>query len=321
MTLFQSIILGIVQGLTEFFPVSSSAHLGLAKWLLGLQGGEHLLYFDLVCHSGTLLALILFLRKDIAAAFTNPKTLLLIALALCPLVPAYFLMKPLRIAASDPAYLGVFLMFTALLLFFASIKKSENRDKVRARTLPKVAFFTIFTQDSGERGKAGSKRSVPHDEAIPEGTMAEEEDRSGKAAACRSPVKIVEEATKVKDVLCIGFMQTLALLPGISRSGSTIATGRLLGWDWIAAARFSFLLATPAILGGLALETLKLLREPSAHASSVSASCYAAGFIASFAMGAICVRFMFKIYELGIVRPFAWYCLAAGLLALWAFHA
>jgi undecaprenyl-diphosphatase len=262
MTLFQSIILGIVQGLTEFFPVSSSAHLGLAKWLLGLQGGEHLLYFDLVCHSGTLLALILFLHRDIAAAFTSPKALLLIALALCPLVPAYFLMKPLRIAASDPAYLGFFLMFTALLLFFASFKKMENRDKVRSRTLPKV-----------------------------------------------------------KDVLCIGFMQTLALLPGISRSGSTIATGRLLGWDWIAAARFSFLLAIPAILGGQALETLKLLREPSAHASNISASCYTVGFIASFAVGMTCVRFMFKIYELGIVRPFAWYCLAAGLVALWAFRA
>jgi len=261
MTLFQSIILGIVQGLTEFFPVSSSAHLGLAKWLLGLQGGEHLLYFDLVCHSGTLLALILFLRRDIAAAFTSPKALFLMALALGPLVPAYFLLKPLRLAASDPAYLGFFLMFTALLLFLATIKKSKNQDKVRPSTLPKV-----------------------------------------------------------KDVLCIGFMQTLALLPGISRSGSTIATGRLLGWDWVAAARFSFLLAIPAILGGQALETLKLLREPSV-ARGVSASCYAAGFIASFAMGVVCVRFMFKIYELGIVRPFAWYCLAAGLLALWAFHA
>lgn len=179
MTLFQSIILGIVQGLTEFFPVSSSAHLGLAKWLLGLQDGGHLLYFDLVCHSGTLLALILFLRRDIAATFKNPKELFLMALALCPLVPAYFLMEPLRIAASDPAYLGFFLMFTALLLFFASIKKSENRHKVRTSSLPKVASFTIFTQDSGERGKAGLKRSVPHDEAIAEGAMAEEEDRSG----------------------------------------------------------------------------------------------------------------------------------------------
>ncbi len=266
MTLFQSIILGIVQGLTEFFPVSSSAHLGLAKWLLGIQGGEHLLFFDLVCHSGTLLALMLFLRKDIVAVLKSPKAVLLIALGLGPLVPAYFLLKPLRLKASDPAYLGFFLMFTALLLFLASRKKSENRDEVRSRTVSK-------------------------------------------------------EATKVKDVLCIGFMQTLALLPGISRSGSTIATGRLLGWDWVAAARFSFLLAIPAILGGQALETLKLFREPSAHASEVSAACYAAGFIASFAMGAICVRFMFKIYELGNVRPFAWYCLAAGLLALWALHA
>jgi len=255
-TLFQSILLGIVQGITEFFPVSSSAHLRLAKWLLGVPDGERLLYFDLFMHSGTLLALVLFLRKEIVAVLSNPRAIALFFLALFPLVPAYFLLKPLRIAASDPAYLGYFLMATAGLLFLAS------------------------------------KRTAVKDANSP----------------------------KVKDALCIGLMQSMALLPGISRSGSTIAAARFLGWDWVAAARFSFLLSIPAVLGGQFLESLKLLRGATESAGSVPTACYAAGFLASFTAGLIGVRFVFRIYERGSVRPFAWYCLSAGLFALWALH-
>lgn len=261
MTFFQSVILGIVQGLTEFFPVSSSAHLKLAKWLLGVPDGEHLLYFDLVCHSGTLLALIWFLKKEILAALSSFRTTSLYALALCPLVPAYFLLKPLRVAASEPAYLGYFLLFTSFLLF------------------------------------AASRQWVP----VPAG----------------SPV-LEKPEIKVKDVVCIGIMQALALIPGISRSGSTIAAARFLGWDWVAAAKFSFLLGIPAILGGQALETLKLLKGSASLPFPMSA--YAAGFAASFICGLISVRFMFRIYERGAARPFAWYCLAAGLFAIWALH-
>jgi undecaprenyl-diphosphatase len=312
MTFFQSIILGIVQGLTEFFPVSSSAHLGLAKWLMGIENGEHFLYFDLVCHSGTLLALVLFLRRDIAALLKSPKALLLMALALCPLVPAYFLMKPLRIAASDPAYLGFFLMFTALLLFLASLKKSQTQDVYCDRSK------SVKNAKEAARDFVSGTRDVLRDTA-----RSEDQKCAAKLTPADSHFLGGSGITlpKVKDVVCIGFMQTMALLPGISRSGSTIAAGRLLGWDWLAAARFSFLLAIPAILGGQALETLKLLRGSLAPAAEVSASCYAAGFIASFALGLVGAPVMFKIYERGIVRPFAWYCLAAGLLALWAFHA
>src|SRR3990167_5485447 len=231
MTILHALILGIVQGLTEFFPVSSSAHLRLAKWLIGIPDGEHLLFFDLLCHSGTLLALILYLRKEIFAALANMKSLLLFALALFPLVPAYFLLKPIRVALSKPEYLGYFLIVTALLLFAASRKKQAKED--------------------------------------------------GKA----SP--------KVKDVLCIGFMQAMALIPGISRSGSTIATARLLGWQWSSAARFSFLLAIPAILGGQALEILKNLSSEESVFATVPLSSYAIGFFASFALGLLGVRFVF----------------------------
>lgn len=249
MTLIQAFILGVVQGLTEFFPISSSAHLTLARRFMGIFQSETFLYFDLLCHAGTLLALCIYLRSEIWQAFKSPQTIGLLSLGLAPLIPAYFLLKPLRIAASDPSYLGYFLLITALLLFVAS-KKQVNR--------------------------------IRH---------------------------------KWTSVLCIGCMQAMALLPGISRSGSTIATARLLGWDWTSAARFSFLLAIPAILGGQFLETIKLWKEGSMAVQALPLSCYLIGFVTSFGTGMISVRFIFWIYELEKVRPFAWYCLGAAVLA------
>lgn len=257
MTLIQAILLGLVQGLTEFFPVSSSAHLKIAKWLLGLVDGEHFLFFDLVCHSGTLLALLFTLRKEIWAVLANIRQMTLFTIALLPLVPAYLLLKPLRVAMSDPAYLSYCLMATAALLFIASRKR----------------------------------------EAPP-----------------------IEVAPKWKHVLCIGLMQTMALIPGISRSGSTIAAGRFCGWEWLNAARFSFLLAIPTIIGGQILETAKLMRGHSEAIGAVSTSCYAAGFIAAFGLGLGAVRCVFWVYEKGKVRPFAWYCLGLSFFAWAIFH-
>jgi undecaprenyl-diphosphatase len=250
MSFLQAIILGLVQGLTEFFPVSSSAHLRLAKWLIGVTDGEHLLYFDLMCHTGTLLALLIYLRRDVWEVFRDVKKMALYVVALLPLVPGYFLLKPVRVMASEPCYLGYALMATSLLLFAASRKK----------------------------------------EAVP-------------------------SSQKWKSVLCIGLMQTMALIPGLSRSGSTISAARFCGWEWREAARFSFLLAIPTTLGGVLLETLKGHRG-----EGVSLSCYAAGFAASLALGLVAVRFIFWVYETGKVRPFAWYCLGVGLFAWAAFH-
>lgn len=248
MSLFQALILGLVQGLTEFFPVSSSAHLRLAKWLLGIQDGEHLLPFDLFCHFGTLLALLWYLRKDVWKILSSFRSIALYFLALIPLIPAYFLLSPLRKAVSHPAYLGFALIFTAFLLFSATLRKETKLEK------------------------------------------------------------------KWKDVLCIGLMQTLALVPGISRSGSTISAARLLGWNWLDAARFSFLLAIPTILGGEILELMK-------HGIHLGASpsCYIGGFTSSLLCGLLSVRFVFAIYEKERVAPFAWYCLILGIIA-WALY-
>ena len=259
MTLLQALILGAVQGIAEFLPISSSAHLTIARWLMGCSEAGNFLYFDLLCHSGTLLALVIYLRKEIFAVLQSPKTISFFLLALLPLVPIYFLLKPVRIAASNPAYLGYFLICTSCILFLASKKRPAQE--------------ILFSPD------------------------------------CR---------IKYRDVLCIGMMQTMALLPGVSRSGSTIATARILGWDWKSAARFSFLLAIPAILGGQLLETWKILSHTPDTRITIASPCYIAGFLVSFIVGTLSVRFIFWIYEKGNVRPFAWYCLAIGILTAWA---
>ncbi len=242
-TFLQAIILGIIQGLTEFFPVSSSAHLTLVRKFLNIEPN---LYFDLVCHAGTLLALVLFLRKEIWSTLRSLKMIGLFSLALLPLVPGYFLFKSL---ASHPPNVGFFLIFTGLILLLASRKK-ENTE-------------------------------VP---------------------------------IKLKDVLCIGVMQTLALIPGISRSGSTIAAARLLGWKWLEAARFSFLLAVPAIFGGFVLETAKVINLPIAFPIHF----LIAGFLSSFMVGLASVRVVFWIYNQGKVWPFACYCFLIGIF--WVLH-
>jgi undecaprenyl-diphosphatase len=258
-SIFQAIILGLIQGITEFFPVSSSAHLNLAKWLMQIQQPQEPL-FDLVCHSGTLLALLIFLRKDVLDVLKSVKKMALYFLALIPLIPAYFLLKPFRLAASDPAFLGYALMFTAGLLFVAS----RQKEVVLAPNVKKET--RIFKK-------------------------------------------------KWQSVLCIGVMQTMALIPGISRSGSTIAAARLCGWSWKDAAKFSFLLAIPTILGG---EFLEIVKGIETH--GVSLGCYTAAFLSSFALGLPCVRLIFWVYEKEKVKPIAWYCMAVGLFAWIAFH-
>ncbi len=249
MTFLQALLLGIVQGLTEFLPVSSSTHLAIAKKLLGLEGSEALLHFDLICHLGTLSALFLVFWKDILRVLKEARWIGLFFLALLPLIPAYLLLKPLRAHLATDA--GFFLLATAALLFLAS-----------------------------------SKRLVV--EKVPS-----------------------ETGVKWRDVLCIGIAQSLALFPGMSRSGSTIAAARLLGWQWQDAVRFSFLLAIPTILGGTALETLR-----GSGGGSLAFSVSAIGFAASFATGLGSIRLLLWILEKGSLRPFAWYCLAAGLVAL-----
>jgi undecaprenyl-diphosphatase len=241
MTEIQALILGIVQGLTEFLPVSSSTHLALARHWMGIEPN---IYFDLLCHLGTLCAVVAVLWKEVWAILKSVQSMALFTVALLPLIPAYLLFKPLRILFAHDA--GFFLLAMSALLFIASrVRRPANPSKWRA-------------------------------------------------------------------ALWIGAAQGLALLPGFSRSGATISTARLLGWPWQEAARFSFLLSIPTILGGSVLETI----ASSHDLTAASWNACAIGALASFVVGMGAVRLLFWILDRGTLLPFAWYCLAAGVIAI-----
>jgi undecaprenyl-diphosphatase len=252
MSWLKAVILGVLQGLTEFFPVSSSAHLKLAKLFLSVPEGENQVLFDLMCHMGTLMALLFFLRLEIPSIFKNDrKKIKLLFLATLPLIPCYFLLKPLRDFASQPQFLGLFLMVTAFILFagnYLKLKRSEN-----------PSF-----------------------------------------------------KTKARDALWIGTMQSAALVPGISRSASTISCANILGWEAKEAVRFSFLLSIPTIIGGNCLELIKIFFF---HPVSVTLplSSLAIGFLCSGSVGLIVIRYAIHLLEKGNLKPFAWYCLTLGI--------
>jgi undecaprenyl-diphosphatase len=244
MSWLHALILGLVQGITEFFPISSSAHLKMVKGWLQVSTGEESLFFDLACHVGTLIALVIYFRKDLCNLLSHPKILTPYIVALIPLIPAYFLMKPLRIWASQPHFLGGCLFITAILLF--SMQKMK------------------------------------------------------KGAA---------EKPTWKDALWIGAAQSMALVPGISRSASTMAGGLWKGLQISSAVRFSFILSIPAVAGGALLETLKLSSR-----APVNLGLCAIGLGISAIVGLGVIRIAIPLLEKGVFRPFAWYCLIVAIL-------
>ncbi len=130
MSFLESIFLGIVQGITEFIPVSSSAHLKLAKHFLNLNEANHSVLLDLSCHLGTLLALMIFLKEDILDILRKKRKILLFFLALLPIIPFYFLLKPLRELASQKEFLGPCLIGTGLILLAGqSLRMSRSEIK------------------------------------------------------------------------------------------------------------------------------------------------------------------------------------------------
>jgi undecaprenyl-diphosphatase len=294
----QALLLGIVQGITEFFPVSSSAHLRFVRGLMGLGEGEQWLYFDLACHLGTWVALVFFLRREIWGVLTSIKAIGLFTLALVPLVPAYFLLKPLRVYLSAPAYTGYFLMVTAILLFLAS--RVQKKDRI-----------DMIGQDVHDAGRPCNPEMGNPAYPTPSFLGSSRASRADPVfLSSVAPVQQSKPSPKIPAVICIGIAQAMALLPGLSRSGSTIATGRLWGWTWVEAARFSFLLAVPTIFGGEVLESWKLLGGE----TQVDFIPCVVGFGSALGVGLLSVRCVFWLYERAYVKPFAWYCFGFGLV-------
>ena len=253
--MFESILLGILQGLTEFLPVSSSGHLVLVQSLLPGFDGPAAAY-DVLLHGGTLLAVMAYFRDDIFQILKESlkpgegglRLPILLVLGSVPAgVVGVFFGDAIKPLFSAPRVASVGLLITSVLL-----------------------FVTWKIKGKGGRDLAG---------------------------------------LTVPAVLLIGTFQAMAIVPGISRSGATIAAGLFLGLSGPNAARFSFLLSIPVIGGALLLESGVLFQAGLPLA-------YLAGAVAAAAVGWASIALLMRILDRGNLLPFAVYCLLVGVLSM-----
>lgn len=267
MTIFQALILGVIQGITEFLPISSSAHLVITPFLLGWKIPEAQIFpFDVLVQIGTLLAVIVYFRRDIweiiravltgiqqRAPFADAQARLgwFIVLATLPAGIAGVLIKEaVEQAFNSPVATALFLFGTALLLILAEVigKRTRNLDSLNW-----------------------------------------------------------------KDALIVGLAQALALFPGISRSGATIAGGMLRDLERESAARFSFLIMIPAMLAAGLFSLLDLFAVPDL-ASFLPAML--TGFITSAVVGYIAIHWLLGFLKRRPLYVFAAYCAALAAFTL-----
>jgi len=266
----EAIILGAVQGLTEFLPVSSSGHLVLFQNLFGLNEPE--LLFDICLHVGTLLAvLIVFYREilEILGAFFQIPSRMRMAGGLKPL------------CQSDPA------IRMALLIVIGSIPTA----------IIGLLFKEITDQLFGSIAVVGFMLLIT-------GTLL------WLTRNIRGDGRPVTQTT-FKDVLIIGVVQGLAILPGISRSGTTISTALFLGVDRQMAGRYSFLLSIPAIVGALVLG----IDTPELH-TTIPISTIIIGSVVSALVGWLALVILLRVVDRGQLHRFAPYCWLVGVVTL-----
>ena len=281
MTLWQALFLGFLQGATELFPVSSLGHAVLLPKLLGWnynQGDPTFLPYIVLLHLGTAAALLLVFRQD------------------WPRLAAAFVRAAVRGRLGDDPNekLAILLMLGTIpagavgVLFQTELKKLFASPRF-------AAIFLLVNAVIMAGGEYLRRR---------------ESRRSGVAAGA-AEVGIDDEATLgFRQALAIGTSQGLALLPGISRSGTTITTGLLLGMTHRSAARFSFLLATPIILAAGVLEV------PSLFGAGPKLPIYLAGAGVAAVTAYVSVRFLLRYFEGGRLLPFAGYCALLGTVGL-----
>ena len=270
MPLLHAIILGIIQGLTEFLPVSSSAHLALIPWLLGWN--DQGLSFDIALHVGTVLAVVVYFFRDwvqvIGQGFglkigsdpsirRNPKLLWLLVLGSIPAGIAGLLVKDLaeNVWRNNQYLIGSMLILVGLFMWWADRQGSRKKDL-------------------------------------------------GNVSAA--------------DSLTIGAAQALALVPGVSRSGITICAGLLRNLDRATAARFSFLLATPAIAGAAAKDAWDLMRHGGGIAGIPHDMRMAllVGVIVSALVGALTIQFFLNFLRRRSLSFFVWYRVIFGIIVV-----
>ena len=256
MTTGQAIILGLFQGLGEFLPISSSAHLVLIPWLFHWEDPG--LTFDIALHIGTLIAVIIYFWKDwlrlVTQGFTAPRTtdgrlFWYLVIATVPgAIVGYALEKKAETIFRTPLLIAVALIVMGAMLFWAESKSSKKDD------LNNITLRTSFL---------------------------------------------------------IGLSQALAIIPGVSRSGITMTTGLFSGLSREAAARFSFLLSTPIILGAAIIKVPYLVSHP-----GVIDANFLIGMVVAFVAGIASIGFLLRYVQTKTFLPFVWYRFAIGILVI-----
>ena len=254
MDIIRSSILGIIQGLTEFLPVSSSGHLAIAAKLLGIKPD---VAFDVMLHIATLLAVCAFFYRDIL-----------------DILYAFFIKRDVR----DPDFrLGLLIIIASIPTAIIGFTLKDIFEEMFSSLLY-VGLFLVLT-----------------------GILISLAESFGKARKSVTGISWL-------DSLIIGLAQGCAIAPGLSRSGTTISTSLLLGLERPLAARFSFLLSIPAILGASALKIKAISHEVTiAHIS---------GFILAVISGYFAIWAFMRLIQRASIRPFAYYCFAAGALTV-----
>ncbi|WRS26803.1 undecaprenyl-diphosphate phosphatase [Oscillospiraceae bacterium MB08-C2-2] len=271
MGIFDAVLQGIVQGLSEFLPISSSGHLSVVQYFTG-QGGESGAAFSILLHLGTLLAVCLAFHKTILEliveffgavgdifkgrfsiknASPQRRMLFLLIVSLVPLGAVVFLKDFYTSFSADNSIImeGVCFLFTSLLLFLS------------------------------ERVKEGNKKAA---------TM------------------------QYKDAVLIGCMQAVAPLPGLSRSGSTIAAGIFVGLNRKYAVAFSFIMGIPAVLGANLLE----IKDIAGQKLDTSLPVLLVGLVTSLIFGLLAIKMVNWLVTSNKFKIFAWYTLVLGILVL-----
>lgn len=272
MTYFMSILMGIIQGVAEFLPISSSGHLALFQTFFGMENMEEkYMFFTVLLHFGTLISVCMVYWRDIVdmirefflgiAALAGRKDT-----GVAP--PPARRMVMLIIIATVPLFVMVFLQAAVNQLFSNSIM-------VSCALL--ATGFILFFSDRMARGH-----------------------------------KTARNAT-VADALIVGCGQALAVIPGLSRSGTTISVGMMRGFDRAFAVRFSFLMSLPAVLGANVLEIKDALAS---NFPIEELPMYLVGVAVSAVVGYFAIRLVKSLSDKGKFGKFAYYCWAVGLGSL-----
>ena len=256
----EALVLGLVQGLTEYLPVSSSGHLAIGSYLFKINGEENLA-FTVAVHVATVLSTFVILWSEIAWILKglfkfelNDETryTLNIIVSMIPvgIVGVFFKETVENIFGSGLLIVGIMLLVTAALLTFSYYAKPRPKEKI-----------------------------------------------------------------SIMDAFIIGVAQALAVLPGLSRSGSTIATGLLLGNKKERLAQFSFLMVIPPILGEALLDVIKVAKGEEAF-GGIDTLPLTVGFIAAFVSGCLACKWMINIVKKGKLIYFGIYCAVAGIITI-----